>query len=142
MIGTIFFTILSLVLSSASLAQRPDRLCVLDPTQMPESWRPSAEVQKNLNPALWSESEAKDAEYAIKSGLDEMIGYFKRKPSAVESLGDDSIEALIQVTYSSANKPEFDAKTLSREGHANGRGNETRQCSISRLRLARGRDGI
>lgn len=110
MIGTIFFTILSLLLSAASLAQRPDPLCVLDPTQMPESWRPSAEVQKSLNPAPWSESEAKDAEYAIKSGLDEMIGYFKRKPSAVESLGDDSIEALIQVTYSSANKPEFDAK--------------------------------
>ena len=106
----ILFTILSLVLSSACLAQRSDPLCVLDPARMPESWRPSAEVQKSLNPAPWSESEAKDAEYAIKTGLDEMIGYFKRKPSAVPLLWDDSIEPLIQVTYSSANKPEFDAK--------------------------------
>jgi len=106
----IFFTILSLALGSASLAQRPSPLCVLDPAQMPESWRPSAEMQKPLNPAPWSEREAKDAEYAIKTGLDEMIGYFKQKPSAVKNLWDDSIEALIQVTHSSANKPEFDAK--------------------------------
>jgi hypothetical protein len=105
-----FFTILSLALSSASLAQGPDPLCVLDHAQMPESWRPSAEVQKGLNPAPWSESEAKDAEYAIKTGLDEMIVYFKRKPSAVKFLWGDSIEALIQVIYSSANKPELDAK--------------------------------
>jgi hypothetical protein len=106
----ILFTILSLVLSSACLAQRPDPLCVLDPDRMPESWRPSAEVQNSLNPAPWSESEAKDAEYAIKTGLDEMIDYFKRKPSAVPFLWDDSIEALIGVTNSSASKPEFDAK--------------------------------
>ena len=106
----IFFTILSLVLGSASLAQRPSPLCVLDPAQMPESWRPSADVRKSLNPMPWSESEAKDAEYAIKSGLEEMIGYFERKPSAVKFLWDDSIEALIDVTYTSANKPEFDAK--------------------------------
>ncbi len=106
----IFFTILSLVLGSASLAQRPGPLCVLDPAQMPESWRPSAEVRKSLNPAPWSESEAKDAAYAIKSGLEEMIGYFEQKPSAVKFLWDDSIEALIEVTYSSANKPELDAK--------------------------------
>ncbi len=106
----IFFTILSLVLGSASLAQRPGPLCVLDPAQMPESWRPSADVRKSLNPTPWSESEAKDAEYAIKSGLEEMIGYFEQKPSAVKFLWDDSIEALIEVTYSSANKPELDAK--------------------------------
>ena len=106
----IFFTILSLVLGSASLAQRPSPLCVLDRAQMPESWRPSADVRKSLNPTPWSESEAKDAEYAIKSGLEEMIGYFEQKPSAVKFLWDDSIEALIDVTYTSANKPEFDAK--------------------------------
>jgi hypothetical protein len=67
-------------------------------------------VQKSLNPAPWSQSEASDAEHAIESALDEMIGYFKRKPSAVQNIWDDSVEALIQVTYSSANKPEFDAK--------------------------------
>lgn len=39
-----------------------------------------------------------------------MIGYFRQKPSAVQHLWDDLIEALIQVTYSSANKPAFEAK--------------------------------
>ncbi len=106
----IFFTILLLVLSSACLAQRSDSLCVLDPAQMPKKWRPSAEVQKGLNHAPWSVSEAKDAEYAVKTGLNEMIGYFRQKPSAVQFLWDDSIEALIGLTYSSATKPEFDAK--------------------------------
>jgi len=105
----IFFTILSLFLSSGSMAENPLPLCVLDPAKMPESWRPSADVQKGLYPAPWSESESKDAEYAIKTGLNEMISYFERKPSAIKSLGDDAIEALIQVTYSSDNKPEFDA---------------------------------
>jgi hypothetical protein len=77
---------------------------------MPVSWRPPAEAQKSSNPAPWSLSEAKDAEYAIGTGLDEMIAYFERDPSAVRKLWDDSIEAVIQVTYASANKPERDAK--------------------------------
>lgn len=102
--------ILSLMLSPVSLAQGADPLCVLDPAQMPESWRPAAGAQKGLNPAPWSKSEARDAEYAIKVGLDEMIRYFKQNPSVVQNLWDDSIEALIQVTHSSANKPEIDRK--------------------------------
>ncbi len=106
----IFFTILSLGVSSSGMAETADPLCVPDPDQMPPSWRPSPELQKSLNPAPWSESETKDAEAAIKSGLDEMIGYFRQYPSAVQKLWDDSIEALIEVTYSSANPPEFDAK--------------------------------
>ena len=39
-----------------------------------------------------------------------MISYFERKPSAVLSLWGDSIEALMQVTYASANDRAFDAK--------------------------------
>jgi len=110
MVRWISFTVLSLMLSCAGLAQRPDPLCVLDPAQMPARWRPSAELQKSLNPAPWSQSEAKDAKSAVKSALDEIIAYFKRKPSAVRHLWDDSIEALIQATYASANEPELDAR--------------------------------
>jgi hypothetical protein len=106
----ILFSILLLVSSSGSLAQKPDAPCVLDPARMPVSWRPPAEAQKSLNPAPWSPGETKDAEYAIRTGLDEMIAYFERDPSAVRKLWDDSIEAVIQVTYASANKPDLDAK--------------------------------
>jgi len=105
-----FFTVLFLVLSAGRLAGSPDTLCVLDPAQMPASWLPSEDVKKGLNPAPWSKSEAKDAKYAIKTGLDEMISYFQQKPSAIKNIGADSIEALLQVTYSSANEPEFDTK--------------------------------
>jgi hypothetical protein len=99
-----------LVLSFGSVAEKVDPLCVLDPAQMPASWQPSAEMKKGLDPAPWSESEAKDAQYSIETGVNEMIDFFKKKPSAIESLWADSIEALIQVTYSSANSPEFDEK--------------------------------
>jgi hypothetical protein len=79
-------------------------------TQMPKFWLPPPDMKKLPNPAPWTAAEAKDAEYAIRTGLDEMIGYFERKPSAVLSLWGDSIEALMQVTYASANDRAFDAK--------------------------------
>jgi hypothetical protein len=106
----IFLAMPLLLLSFGSVAEKADPLCVLDPAQMPATWQPSAEMKKGLDPAPWSQSEAKDAQNAIETGLNEMIDFFKRKPSAVESLWADSIEALIQVTYSSANSPEFDEK--------------------------------
>jgi len=102
--------VLLLMSSSASLAKKAAAPCMLDPARMPVSWRPPAEVQKGLDPAPWSQREAKDAEYAVRTGVDEIIRYFERKPSAVQKLWDDSIEALIEVTYASANKPELDAK--------------------------------
>jgi hypothetical protein len=106
----ILFTTLSMGICAGSLAQSSVPLCVSDPARMPESWRPPEEMRNLPNTAPWTESEAKDAEYAIKTGVNEMITYFDRKPSAILSLGDDSIEALIQVTYSSVNPPKLDAK--------------------------------
>jgi hypothetical protein len=110
MLRKIFISGLLLTVSSASLAETSQPLCVLDPVKMPESWQPSAEMRKSLRLAPWSEAEAKDAEYAKKTGVDEMIAYLQDKPSARETLWGDAIEALIQVTYASANTPEFDAK--------------------------------
>jgi hypothetical protein len=103
-------TILFLLMSTGSLAGKPEPLCVLSPAVMPESWRPRGEAQKGLSRAEpWSQSEAKDAEYAIKKGLDEIIGLFLKRPSAVQDIWDESVAALLEVTYSSANKPGFDA---------------------------------
>jgi hypothetical protein len=106
----IALTVPLLMVSFGSVAEKADPLCVLDPAQMPASWQPSAEMKKGLDPAPWSESEAKDARYSIETGLNEMVDFFKSKPSAIESLWADSVEALMQVTYSSANSPEFDEK--------------------------------
>jgi hypothetical protein len=99
------------------MAEANDPLCVRDRAQLPDSWRPSAELQKTLSPAPWSRREAKDAQDAITSALEEMIGHFERKPSAVQNLWDDSIESLIQVTYASANEPELDAKARDAARH-------------------------
>jgi hypothetical protein len=102
--------LLLLMYGSATYAEASSPLCMLDPDKVPPSWRPPAKLKKRLNPAPWSEAEAKDAQYAMEKGVDEMISHFERKPSAVESMGADAIEALIQVTYASANTPAFDAK--------------------------------
>ena len=112
-----FLAFLALVLSSAGMAEASDPLCVRDRAQLPDSWRPSAELQKTLSPAPWSRREAKDGQDAITSALEEMIGYFKDKPSAAQNLWDDSIESLIQVTYASANEPELDAKAREAARH-------------------------
>jgi hypothetical protein len=106
-----FFAALSLGLSSAVLGEvQNGPLCVLDPARMPQSWQPPAELRKTLEPAPWSSAEAEDAKNAKRKAVEEMIDYFERHPAVVQSLWDDSIEALIQVTYASANDPAFDAK--------------------------------
>src|SRR5215217_8524581 len=95
-------TILLLLLSCGSLAETPEPLCVLSPAAMPESWRPWGEVQKGLSAAPWSASEAEDAVYAIKTGLDEMIDLYSQRPAAVVALWEDAVASLIEVTYAGA----------------------------------------
>lgn len=98
-------TILLLLLSSGSLAETPEPLCVLSPLEMPKSWRPWGEVQKSLSAAPWSNSEEQDVLYSIKRGLDELNDYYSKQPSAVAALGDDAVESFIEVTYAAANTP-------------------------------------
>jgi hypothetical protein len=97
--------ILLLFLSSNSLAKTPERLCMLSPAEIPKSWQPWGEVQKGLSAAPWSASEAEDAVYAIKTGLDEMIDLYSRRPTAVTALWEDAVASLIEVKYSGANTP-------------------------------------
>jgi hypothetical protein len=106
-------TVVSLVavlLSTASFAQTAAQpLCVLDPAQLPATWQPSADVAADLNPAPWSTAEAEDARTALASGVREMIDYFAEHEKAIPDIWEDSVAALIEVTYSSVNPPELDA---------------------------------
>jgi hypothetical protein len=69
---------------------------------MPGRWQPSRD-------APWSEREGRDAKYAIRIGLNEMIHFYQRRPAAVRRLDEDSVASLIEVTYASANPPSLDA---------------------------------
>lgn len=110
MIRLTCITTVLLLTSPGSLAGEPEPLCVLSPDEMPESWRPQSEAQKGLSSAEpWSQSEAKRAQYAIRTGVDEIIGLFSKRPSAVRDVWDESVEALISITYSSANEPGIDS---------------------------------
>src|SRR2546425_7553004 len=93
-------TAVLLLLSSGSLATATDPLCVISSDEMPESWRPSAKVKEGLSAESWSAREAEDVQYAIKTGVDEMLEHFAKRPGAVTALWDDAVEALIDVTYS------------------------------------------
>lgn len=101
--------ILMLGFSSTSQGEVRDLPCVLDPAHLPESWRASPELRKNLNRSPWSDAEAKDAEYAKRTGVNEMLNVYEEN-SAVRKLYDDAIASLLQVTYASANEPAFDAR--------------------------------
>jgi hypothetical protein len=79
---------------------------------MPAAWRPSPELRTSLSAAPWSQAEAEDARRAVERGVDEMIALFRSNPSAVRKLFDDSVDALLQITHASANRPELDAKVL------------------------------
>lgn len=72
---------------------------------MPESWRPSGNVEKSLSAAPWSADEAEDAAYAVGTGLNELSDFFSSRPAAVLALRDDSVEALLDASYAAANMP-------------------------------------
>ena len=101
--------LLSVLFGTLAEARVPDPLCVTNPADMPKSWRPSDELKKTLNSAPWSAAEAEDANRAIRTGLDQMIRYYERHPSAVEILWDDAVQSVIEVTYSGSNRPEIQA---------------------------------
>ncbi|GER24057.1 hypothetical protein NCCP1664_25520 [Zafaria cholistanensis] len=83
--------------------------CVVERADMPQGWRPSAEQEKKLAERPWTESEAREAAFSIRTGLREMLDFYARKPSAVEDIWEDSVASLVEVTYSSANTAELDA---------------------------------
>jgi hypothetical protein len=101
---------IALLFSSASLAQSGTPLCVIDPAEMPESWRPAPEIAAELDPGPWSAEEAADATASIAAGVDEMIAYFAKNPAGIPEMWEDAVAALIEVTYSSANAPALDAR--------------------------------
>ena len=88
--------------SAASATQRPSGPGVLSVGAMPGRWQPSRD-------APWSEREGRDAKYAIRIGLNEVIHFYQRRPAAVRRLDEDSVASLIEVTYASANPPSLDA---------------------------------
>jgi hypothetical protein len=98
-------TVPSLLLSFLSVCAMasPEPLCVIKPSAMPRSWQPSPELVTTLSEARWSADEAKDAEYAVQRGLDELTDYFSHRPSTVMHLGEDAVEPFLDATYSAAN---------------------------------------
>ena len=97
--------ILSLLLICGCVTERPEPLCVLAPAAMPAGWRPVGVVEKSLSAAPWSAGEAKDAEFAVMRGLDELSDFFSSRPAAAAALGDDAVEAFIDGAYAASNMP-------------------------------------
>ncbi|MDI3329760.1 MAG: hypothetical protein QJR09_03350 [Micrococcus sp.] len=88
--------------------------CVLEPDQMPESWRPAGTLQQRLASEPWSRSESAEAAFSVRKGIEEMVTLYERHPKAVGDLWEDSVASLIEVTYAGANSAEVDE--LARDG--------------------------
>lgn len=105
---------ISLVFASAPLLARDGQnVCVPDHASLPKAWQPPNELKQSFNKQPWSKDEQDKVNAAIEAGVDEMTNYFSAHPDAVTDMRDDSIEALIQVTYASANGASLDAKIQS-----------------------------
>jgi len=96
---------LLLLVTCGCAARNPEPLCVIAPAAMPESWRPSGNIQKHLSASPWSADEAEDARYAVRTGLDELSDFFSSRPAAVFALKDDAVEPLLDASYAAANMP-------------------------------------
>ena len=106
-IFAVFLMMLTMDSSPAGIQALP---CVMSTDTMPESWKPTDKQQRTLRTEPWSLSEADEATFAIRTGVDEMLNLFERTPTAPQELWEDSVAALIEVTYSGANTPELDTK--------------------------------
>ena len=102
--------ILLLLLSNSGAARSAEPACVLNPTRMPESWRPSASIQQSLRASPWSNGEAKDAAHAVEAGLGEITDFFASKPASVLALRDNAVEPLIDISYSAGNMPRLQTR--------------------------------
>lgn len=80
-------------------------LCVLAPAAMPETWHPFGQVHNSLSDAQWSVEEAHDAEYAVRTGLNELNDFFSSHPRSIQSLVDDAVEPFLDASYSAENMP-------------------------------------
>lgn len=92
----------TLGLTSVSLlAREAHDVCILDHGSMPDDWQWPGDVARQLGSKRWSTKEQNEVDKAVANGSDEMIAYFKAHPTAVTQMWDDSVEALIQITYAS-----------------------------------------
>jgi hypothetical protein len=107
----IFVAILLLMTTAASASASSQGVpCIISPEAMPQSWQPTDQLRQSLSTEPWSESEAEEATFSIREGVDEMIGLYRERPKAAKELWEDSVASVLEVTYSSANTPELDTK--------------------------------
>jgi hypothetical protein len=106
----VLLPLLAALFSTATFAQGTLPLCTLDSAAMPESWRAAGETAAALNQAPWSPADDAAVTHAMEVGIEEMIAHFAAHPAAVPDLWEDSIAAILEAKYASANSPELEAR--------------------------------
>ncbi|WP_133123028.1 hypothetical protein [Zhengella mangrovi] len=105
-----------LAMTTGALADTAPSICRLQPDGMPESWRPSEAMTRTLDASPWTDAENVTLRAAVSAGLDGLIALFANNPDAVMVLWDDSIEMLLQVTYSADADPDLSGKARAAAG--------------------------
>jgi hypothetical protein len=107
---TVVGSVIFLLFTTTDCVTKPmEPACVLAPSEMPESWQPSGQIQQGLNTAPWSVRESEDAQSAVRAGFNELQQFFSNRPGAVSALGSDAVEAVIDASYAASNMPTLQA---------------------------------
>jgi len=80
-------------------------VCVLDPAAMPEHWRPTGADGPLPAAPPWTDAEQAAADAAVDAGVGELVALILDAPGAKAALGDDAVEAFIDLSYSSDADP-------------------------------------
>ena len=81
--------------------------CVVSREAIPETWQPVGSIHHRVSQNEWTAGESADAARAVREGLDELTAFFSTHPAAVESLGSDAVESVLDTAYSASNMPDL-----------------------------------
>ncbi|MCA8958754.1 MAG: hypothetical protein KDC87_21940, partial [Planctomycetes bacterium] len=81
--------------------------CALHLAEMPPTWRPTPAELARSSDRPWTRAEAADARRAVERGFDEMVAWLAAHPRETEALGNDAVEAVLDVSYAAGHMPEL-----------------------------------
>ena len=90
------------------------RICINDPSDMPEYWQPLPNQRFEDTGEPWSKEEQALADEAVEKGLDELVNYYDHNmtTSRINKLRTDAVNSLIDEAYGSGSMPSYHEKAL------------------------------
>ena len=75
------------------------RVCIPSHRDLPPDWQAPQSIRFPYTAKPWSALEQRMSEVAVTKGFDEMVAFMDERPSRVNALWDNSVEAFIDTAY-------------------------------------------